>query len=96
MNAHDASIRQVAIVARSGSTDILEEGKTIQAWLKRRGVLGTLTNTDDPRLRDGINAGEYDLLIALGRRRHHVARGSPRRAAMGFLSWALTWASLAS
>jgi NAD+ kinase len=66
MNAHDASIRQVAIVARSGSTDILEEGKTIQAWLKRRGVLGTLTNTDDPRLRDGINAGEYDLLIALG------------------------------
>jgi len=51
---------------RPGSTDILEEGKAIQVWLKRRGVISALTSTDDSRLREGISAGQYDLLIALG------------------------------
>jgi NAD+ kinase len=66
MNTHNVSIRQVAIVARPGSTDVLAEGKTIQAWLKLRGVLSLLTGTDDEQLHQGISEGRFDLLLALG------------------------------
>lgn len=66
MNTHDVSIRRVAIVARPGSTDILREGKSIQAWLEQRGVISVLTSTDDQQLHKGIESGDFDLLIALG------------------------------
>ena len=66
MNSHNVSIRRIAIVARPGSTDILDEGTTIRAWLEAQGLTCALTTTDDPLLREGIGAGEYDLLIALG------------------------------
>ncbi len=62
----DGSIKQVAIVVRPGSIEILEEGETIQAWFKNRGVTSLLTTSDDRQLLEGISAGDFDLLIALG------------------------------
>ncbi len=66
MNDHGASIQRVAIVVRPGSTEILDEGETIQEWFKIRGVTSLLTTSDDRQLLDGISTGEFDLLIALG------------------------------
>lgn len=60
------SIRNVAIVVRPGSTETMDEGETIQAWLEERGFTSLLTTSDDPRLQNGITDGMYDLLIALG------------------------------
>jgi len=66
MNTHDVSIRRVAMVVRPGSNDILREGRSIQAWLEQHGIISVLTTTDDQQLHKGIEAGEFDLLIALG------------------------------
>ncbi len=59
-------INNIAIVVRPGSTDTLSEGGTIQQWLKDRGISSMVTTTDDEHLRQRIDAGEFDLLIALG------------------------------
>jgi len=54
------------MVVRPGSNDILREGSSIQAWLEQHGIISVLTTTDDQQLHKGIEAGDFDLLIALG------------------------------
>lgn len=66
MPSDNQPIRNVAIVVRPKSPEILTEGGVVRAWLQENGVNVTLTKSDDPGLRKGIAEGEFDLLIALG------------------------------
>lgn len=56
----------IAVVVRPNSPDAIDEGKTVQQWLKARGVSSVVTTTDNPRLRREIDSGGIDMLLALG------------------------------
>jgi NAD+ kinase len=66
MPSDNQPIRNVAIVVRPKSPEILTEGGVVRTWLQENGVNVTLTKSDDPGLKKGIAQGEFDLLIALG------------------------------
>ena len=66
MTMNNPPIRKIAVVVRPRSTDTLEKGEEIRAWLDERGVSSMLTTTDDDQLHHSILNGEFDLLIALG------------------------------
>jgi NAD+ kinase len=62
----DLAVKRVAIAPRPGSDEVLREGESIRDWFQERGVSVLFTMLDAPRLKEGVVAGEFDLLIALG------------------------------
>jgi NAD+ kinase len=66
MPEEDAQIRRIAITSQPQVPEATQEGEEILAFLEEHGCRGEYKSLYDPNFRERVQAGAFDLLIALG------------------------------